>query len=100
VKNTNNSTGDPFADEVKVDLDMLRALVLDEVGGQVDGADIVAEDQGARGQGTLELVEQDGAKPPQPRRWPRRGTRPRRWSGRTGWRFDDQETRLLPRNTA
>jgi hypothetical protein len=58
VKNTNNSTGDPFADEVKVDLDMLRALVLDEVGGQVDGADIVAEDQGARGQRTLELVEQ------------------------------------------
>jgi hypothetical protein len=49
VKNANNSTGDPFADEVEVDFDMLRALVLDEVGGEVDGADVVAEDQGAHG---------------------------------------------------
>jgi hypothetical protein len=33
VKNANSSTSDPFADEVKIDLDMFRALVLDEVGG-------------------------------------------------------------------
>jgi hypothetical protein len=29
VKDANSSTGNSFADEVKVDLDMLRALVLD-----------------------------------------------------------------------
>jgi hypothetical protein len=44
VKNGNSSTGDLFADEVEVDFDMLRALVLDGVGGEVDGADVVAED--------------------------------------------------------
>jgi hypothetical protein len=58
VKDANSSTGDPFADEVKIDLDMFRALVLDGVGGEVDGADVVAEDQGARGQWTVELLEQ------------------------------------------
>ena len=58
MKNANSSTGDPFADEVKVDLDMLRALVLDGVGGDVEGADVVAEDQGARGQWTVEHVEE------------------------------------------
>ena len=58
MKDANSSTGDPFADEVKIDLDMFRALVLDGVGGEVDGADVVAEDQGARGQWTVELLEQ------------------------------------------
>jgi hypothetical protein len=41
---------------VKIDLDMLRALVLDEVGGEVDDDDVVAENQGARGQRTVELL--------------------------------------------
>jgi hypothetical protein len=43
VKNGNSSTGYSFANEVKIDLDMLRALVLDGVGGEVDGADVVAK---------------------------------------------------------
>ena len=58
MKNVNSSTGDLFVDEVKIDLDMFRALVLDGVGGEVDDADVVAEDQGARGQRTVELLEQ------------------------------------------
>jgi hypothetical protein len=58
VKDPNSSTGDPFADEVMIDLDMFRALVLDGVGGEVDGADVVAEDQDARGQWTVKLLEQ------------------------------------------
>jgi hypothetical protein len=41
VEDANISTGDPLADKVKIDLDMLRALVLDGVGGEVDGADVV-----------------------------------------------------------
>jgi hypothetical protein len=47
MEDVNISTGDPLADKVKIDLDMLRALVLDGVGGEVDGADVVAEDEGA-----------------------------------------------------
>jgi hypothetical protein len=48
MEDANISTaGDPLADKVKIDLDMLRALVLDGVGGEVDGADVVAEDEGA-----------------------------------------------------
>jgi hypothetical protein len=58
MKNANNFTGDPFADKVKIDLDMFHALVLDEVGGEVDDADVVAENQGAHGQQTMELLEQ------------------------------------------
>ena len=49
VEDANISTGDPLVDKVKIDLDMLHALVLDGVGGEVDGADVVAEDQDARG---------------------------------------------------
>ena len=58
MKDPNSSTGDPFADEVKIDLDMFRASVLDRVGDEVDGADVVAEEQGARGQWNVELLEQ------------------------------------------
>jgi hypothetical protein len=47
VEDANISTGDPLADKVKIDLDMLRVLVLDRVGGEVDGVDVVAEDEGA-----------------------------------------------------
>jgi hypothetical protein len=57
VKDANNSIGNSFADEVKVDLDMLRALVLDGVDGEVDDADVVAEYQGSYGQRTMELLK-------------------------------------------
>jgi hypothetical protein len=52
------STGNPLVDKVKIDLDMLRALVLDGVGGEVDGTDVVAENEGAPGQQIVELLEQ------------------------------------------
>jgi hypothetical protein len=58
MKYANISTGDPLADEVKIDLNMFHVLVLDGVGGEVDGADVVAEDQGAHSQQTVELLEQ------------------------------------------
>jgi hypothetical protein len=58
VKNANRSTSDSFPDEVKIDLDMFRALVLDGGGREVDDAGVIAEDQGARGQQTMELLEQ------------------------------------------
>jgi hypothetical protein len=37
---------------------MLRVIVLDGVGGEVDGADVIVEDQGALFQWTMELLEQ------------------------------------------
>jgi hypothetical protein len=36
-----------FPDEVKVDLDMLGALVLNRVGGEVDDADVIVVDESA-----------------------------------------------------
>jgi hypothetical protein len=42
---------------VKVDLNMLRALVLNEVGGEVDGADVVTVDDDALHQRGMELLK-------------------------------------------
>ena len=41
MKNSNISDGDAFAGEVEIDLDMLHALMLHGVGGEVDDADVV-----------------------------------------------------------
>jgi hypothetical protein len=45
-------------DEVRVDLHVLRALMLHGVGGEVDYADVVAVDEGGALEGTVELVEE------------------------------------------
>jgi hypothetical protein len=37
--------GNALTDKVEINLDMLGALVLDGVGGEVDGVDIVAVDR-------------------------------------------------------
>jgi hypothetical protein len=34
-----------FTNEVKINIDMLRALMLDRVAGEVDGVDVIAVDQ-------------------------------------------------------
>ncbi len=47
-----------FADKVRINLNMLGALVLNDVGGEIDGADIVAVDKCAPRWWSLELVEQ------------------------------------------
>jgi hypothetical protein len=41
MKNTNITDGNALADEVEINLDMLRALMLNPVSGQVDNTDIV-----------------------------------------------------------
>jgi hypothetical protein len=43
---------------VEVDLDMLCALVLNEVGGEVDGADVITVDESALRQRSMELLEE------------------------------------------
>jgi hypothetical protein len=50
--------GNTFPDEVEVDLDMLCALVLNGVGGEVDDTDVVAVDESALRQRSMELLEE------------------------------------------
>jgi hypothetical protein len=45
VQDTNITDGNVFPDEVEVDLNMLHTLVLNGVGGEVDGADIIIVDE-------------------------------------------------------
>jgi hypothetical protein len=39
--------GNAFQDEVEVDLDMLCTLVLNGIGGEVDGTDVITVDESA-----------------------------------------------------
>jgi hypothetical protein len=45
VEDTNVLDGNVLADKVKINLNMLGALVLNGVGGEVDDADVVAVNQ-------------------------------------------------------
>jgi hypothetical protein len=47
MKNPYISDSKPHANEVKVELDMFRALMLDGVGGEVHRVDVVTVDKGA-----------------------------------------------------
>jgi hypothetical protein len=62
VQGADITDGNAFRDEVEVDLDMLCALVLNEVDGEVDGADVVAVDESALRQRSMELLKE----PPEP----------------------------------
>jgi hypothetical protein len=46
VQYTDITDDHTFPHKVEVDLNMLHALVLDGVGGEVDGADVVSVDKG------------------------------------------------------
>ena len=50
--------GDAFSHEVLVDLNMLGVLMLNEVGGEVDSADVIVVDECAPGEWTVKLLEQ------------------------------------------
>ena len=49
MENPNLTKGHLFADEVNVDLDVLRSLVVDGVGRHVDYNDVVVEDNSRGG---------------------------------------------------
>jgi hypothetical protein len=57
MKNTHIPDGDTLADEVEVELDMHRALMLDGVGREVHGADVITVDEGAPHPRTVKLLE-------------------------------------------
>jgi hypothetical protein len=85
---------------VEVDLNMLCMLVLNEVGGEVDGTDVVTVDEGALGQRSMELLEEL----PEPTSFSHDvghgvilnlGAT----QGTMFWRLGDYKTRLSSRNT-
>ena len=58
MKNPHGTHGDLLTDEVKIDLDVLRPLMLYRVGGHVDCADIVTVDNCGAAKRNVELVEE------------------------------------------
>ena len=54
----NIADGDSVAHEVRIDLHMLRPLVLDGVGGEIHSADVVAVDERALGERAVELRQE------------------------------------------
>ena len=57
MKNPNTSKGNLLAHEVNIELNMLRTAMMDGVGGEVDGGDVVAVDDGGLLNRTRELVK-------------------------------------------
>jgi len=58
MKDTDCTHGDTFTDEVEIDFHMLHALMLNGVGGEVAGADIVVVDEACGVQGMVKFLEQ------------------------------------------
>ena len=54
----NIANGDSVAHEVQVNLHMLRPLMLDGVGAEIHGADVVAVDERALGERAVELRQE------------------------------------------
>ena len=57
MKYTDSPKSDPFPDEVKVDFHVLGTLMLNRVGGEVDGADVVAVDEAGGLQRLMQLLQ-------------------------------------------
>ena len=57
MEDPNLSQGHLFADEVNVDLDMLRATMMDRVGGHVDRADVVTINNGGSAKRAAKLTK-------------------------------------------
>jgi hypothetical protein len=56
VQDVDITDGHAFPHKVEVDLNMLRALVLNGVGGVVNGVNVVIVDEGALRQWSVELL--------------------------------------------
>jgi hypothetical protein len=57
VQDVDITDGHAFLHKVEVDLNTLYALVLNEVGREVDGTDVVTVDEGVPHQRSLELLK-------------------------------------------
>ena len=58
MEDPNIGDSDPVANEVQVDLHMLRLLMLNGVGGEIHGANVVAVDERALGERAMELRQE------------------------------------------
>jgi hypothetical protein len=56
VEDVNISDGTMFADEVEINFNMLDALMLDGIGGEVDRVDVATVDQSVDRRGTRFVV--------------------------------------------
>lgn len=70
TKDTNITDSDTFADEVKINLHMLRVLMLHKIGGELGHANIVAVDESDTREGYGAPRETDRAKKPHQCCWP------------------------------
>jgi hypothetical protein len=96
IEDTDLIEGNLLSDEMKINLHMLRALMLNEVSGEVHDADVVVVDESAAWWRSLELM-QELAQPGGLRHIIGDGTV--LGFGAEASRLVDQETRLSPRNT-
>jgi hypothetical protein len=55
---TDLTDGNSLSDKMKINIHMFGALMLNGVGGEVHGADVIAVDESATRRRTLELMEQ------------------------------------------
>jgi hypothetical protein len=58
MEDTDLADGNLLSDKMKINLHMLDVLMLNGVGGEVNGADVVTVDKGAPRRRGLELMEQ------------------------------------------
>ena len=58
MEDPNITNSNPVVNEVQVDLHMLRSLMLNGVGGEVHDAEVVAVDERALGERTVELRQE------------------------------------------
>jgi hypothetical protein len=58
MEDTDLTNDNLLSDEMKINLHMLRALMLNGVGGEVHGADVVAVDESATRWRSLELMQE------------------------------------------
>jgi hypothetical protein len=57
VQDVDITDGHAFPHKLEVDLDMLHTLVLNEVDGEIDGADVVAVDEDTLHQQSVDLLK-------------------------------------------
>lgn len=57
MKNTNCTPSNQITNEVNINLDVLCALVVNWIGGHINGADIIAVDNGGFGGRTPKLTK-------------------------------------------
>lgn len=58
MQSMNDLNSNVLLNEMKIDLNMLRALVLDRVDREVDGTDVVVVDKCTPGEGAVKLLEE------------------------------------------